>query len=355
VHAEIDGPCNAAIAGVSLRDTDSNDPDTAIKVDKDSQIGVAMMASAGFASHTVSLEFAGIQWEVNSQTHDGQTDWVHVINVDDYATYGVGLYKVVGEATLTDGSTCSGAALIDVQGSPFGTVAGILAAVSVVGGAAAIVMSSLASYGEGVQARRRVRRWLDDQVKRIEAGEMAVDMGAFKGAVGKLPIFPVWLIAALPALLLTGSMVSAGGIGGAAVAGIRLPRSSFRPKISLIGGLGGIFFAEGIVVLLQQYAVQPLTQSSALAGVVVGLGLAVTVTTLVRLWSNAETNRAIAAAEARINETIEKELATAGMAPLQGAPPPDQPAQSPEIDQRPPMDPRTQPPSAPPPEDQPLM
>ena len=107
------------------------------------------------------------------------------------------------------------------------------------------------------------------------------------------------------------------------VAGIRLPRSSFRPKVPLIGGIGGILFGEGIVVLLQQYAVQPLTQSSAIAGLVVGLALAVAITTVVRLWSNAETNRAIAAAEARINATIEARLAASGLAPTPdpGAPP----------------------------------
>jgi hypothetical protein len=134
------------------------------------------------------------------------------------------------------------------------------------------VLSSLGSYAETVRARRRIRRWLDEQITRIEGGEMAVDMGAYKTAVGKLPIFPLWMIAALPALLMTGSMVG-GGVGGAlTTAGIKLARSSFRPKVPLVGSIGGIFFGGGIVVLLQQYAVQPLTQSSAIAGLVVGVG-----------------------------------------------------------------------------------
>lgn len=320
VHAEIEGDCNAAIGGTSLRDTDSGDPDTAIDVEEGESVTVSMASSAGFASHKVLLEFAGIRIATDEDTDDGDLEWTETVNVDDYATYGVGLYKVIGEATLVDGSTCTGAALVNVKGSPLGAVAGIAALVAMVLGGAALLLSAFGSQVEGVRARRRIRAWLQDQLARIDRGEMAVDMGAFKGAVGKAPIFPLWLIASLPALLLMGSIPGGGG-GGASIGGIRLPRASFRPKVPLLGSIGAIFFAEGFIVMLQQYAVQPLTQSSAIIGLAVGMGLAILLPTAMRLWNNVETNRAVADAEARINAAIDARLKAAGL-PNQPPPPP---------------------------------
>ena len=66
--------------------------------------------------------------------------------VDDYAKYGVGLYKVIGQSEGPAG-TCSGSALVKVAGNPLKTVAGAAAAgitaLGAVGLAAAGAVSAL--------------------------------------------------------------------------------------------------------------------------------------------------------------------------------------------------------------------
>ncbi len=77
----------------------------------------------------------------------------------------------------------------------------------------------------------------------------------------------------------------------------------------------------GIVVLLQQYAVTPLTRSLAIEGLVIGLVVGLVLPSLVRVWSVIHVNGAIAKAERRLNEV----LAQAGPPPEGGQAPPEEP------------------------------
>ena len=67
------------------------------------------------------------------------------INVDQYATYGIGLYRVDATATSISGQSCRVSALVKVVGNPETTVAG---------GAAtgAEVLALLGIAGAGVRA-----------------------------------------------------------------------------------------------------------------------------------------------------------------------------------------------------------
>ena len=56
-----------------------------------------MTAGTELTHLTISLEFAGQRWVVSDEDTSGPT-WVNTVNVADYATYGVGLYKVIGES-----------------------------------------------------------------------------------------------------------------------------------------------------------------------------------------------------------------------------------------------------------------
>ena len=57
----------------------------------------------------------------------------------------------------------------------------------------------------------------------------------------------------------------------------------FRPGLSLAGSVGGMMATEAVVVLFQQFAVSPLTQSNAILGLAAGLALSVIFATVVKL------------------------------------------------------------------------
>ena len=127
-------PCDATLNAVDVRGVDSGNRDNDIKVSQHDRVPIVMTSAKGFRSHKIHLEFSGRRWAVSNNTDDGSTTSSDSVNVDDYATWGVGLYKVVGVATLSDGTTCTGAATVDVSGNPLATVAGLVAAGTVVAG-----------------------------------------------------------------------------------------------------------------------------------------------------------------------------------------------------------------------------
>ena len=140
--ADVSGACDATIAGVDVRGRSASDPADAIPVREKDVVAVTMTAPAGVRSHEIRLEFAGIGWTVSDELDEGQTTAQDEVVVSDYADYGVGLYRVEGVATLGDGSTCTGAVLVDVQGNPLTTVAGLAATALAVGGAGAVAAAT---------------------------------------------------------------------------------------------------------------------------------------------------------------------------------------------------------------------
>ena len=163
--AEVDGNCEATIKGVDVRGRSSTSPGDAIDVDDNEVVAVAMTSPAGFASHKIDLEIAGVRRTVSSQTDDGDTQWSGSVNVNDYAWAGAGLYKVIGSATLSDGSSCSGAALINVTRNPLTTVVGGAAAATTAVGVVGVGMSAAASSLQGIRAGRKVEKWITDEME----------------------------------------------------------------------------------------------------------------------------------------------------------------------------------------------
>lgn len=118
--AEVAGPCTLTVNGVDVRSAAT--PQTAIEVPFDSTVQVQAASSGAITSHRVALEIAGISWTADERSDSG-TGWLGEVQVSDYATYGVGIYKVTGSSTGP--GACSGTAFIEVTGkSPFTTVAG---------------------------------------------------------------------------------------------------------------------------------------------------------------------------------------------------------------------------------------
>jgi hypothetical protein len=131
--ATIEGPCDATIAGEDVVARDTFATSDAISVPQTGAVAVTMTAERPIERLKLEFEFAGFRYTA----HDEPTTVVSstgVVPVDDYATYGIGLYKIVGTAT-GQGFTCEAVALVDVQGNPLETAMGAIGvAMVIVGG-----------------------------------------------------------------------------------------------------------------------------------------------------------------------------------------------------------------------------
>lgn len=125
--ATIKGPCTGRIAGQDVAPQLTGPLDDAVKVHKDDLVSVTMSSEQPLTRLKVELEFAGQRWTVHERPTTG-TSWVSEVPVDDYALYGIGLYKIVASSE-GQGFTCTGTALVSVEGDneldPLKTVAGI--------------------------------------------------------------------------------------------------------------------------------------------------------------------------------------------------------------------------------------
>lgn len=295
-HAEIDGPCSATIAGVDVGSVDSGNRDDDIEVSQDQSVAVSGAAAAGFASHKIQLEFAGRRWTVSDEEDDGSASWSDTVNVDDYATYGVGLYKVIGVSTLTDGTTCTGAATVDVDGNPLTTVAGAAAAgVTAVGAIGALGSGVVAATGSpgplsefGPLGEMTGEAWQEQQRTRRRSQEMTTEEAAQTIDRALYNPFFGWfgcLCLAAIAVIMTPLMAMTGGGGGSGGAGnggeseqtptpsaggeTRLPRAPWLPRVTLVGLVGGFLAGAGSVVLMQQYSIEYPTLAVVLRNVIV--------------------------------------------------------------------------------------
>jgi hypothetical protein len=131
--ATIEGPCQATIAEQDVIARDTYARSDAISVPKTGAVAVTMTAERPIDRMQLGIEFAGIRYTA----HDEPTTVASstgVVPVDEYATYGVGLYKIVATAT-GEGFTCEAVALVDVQGNPLETALGAIGVGMVIVGA----------------------------------------------------------------------------------------------------------------------------------------------------------------------------------------------------------------------------
>lgn len=132
--AQVTGPCTATLAGVDA--TSASTPDRAIEVQYDQSVVATGTMSSGPVDYRVQLEFAGVRWTAASGTASGET-WSDEVDIAQYATYGVGIYKVHATSTNATGERCTVDGYVKVVGkSPLTTAAGVLGAASLVGGLA---------------------------------------------------------------------------------------------------------------------------------------------------------------------------------------------------------------------------
>ncbi len=131
--ATIEGPCEATIAGEDVVARDTFARSDAISVPQTGAVPVTMTGRDAIDRMKLEIEFAGIPYEVRDEPTTVSST-TGVVPVDDYAKYGIGLYKIVATST-GEGFTCVATALVDVQGTPLETAAGAIGiAMVIVGG-----------------------------------------------------------------------------------------------------------------------------------------------------------------------------------------------------------------------------
>lgn len=285
--AEISGPCGATLNGVDVKGVDSGNRDNDIKVSKDSKVPVVFTSAKGFKSHKIQLEFLSRRWTVSDQKDDGSTQFSDSVNVKDYAKYGVGLYKVVGVGTLVDGTTCTGAATVNVDGNPLTTVAGAVAAGSVAVATVGAVATGLAASSTSAGGLKPMQDVMDDLMDisdEVEAARLRAErLRAANAAFGLARVFGCIVVAALALLMLPFAAISGGGGSGGSGGAVppaggppapqRLPRARWTPRITLLGLVSGLLAGAGAVVLLQQYAIEYPTMAAAVRNVVIAVVL----------------------------------------------------------------------------------
>jgi hypothetical protein len=112
--ATVGGPCITEINGEDIGAREVGATSDPIVVSKDRPVSVTMTSEQELERLKVELEFSGLRWTVHDRPATG-TSWRSEVPVDDYADFGLGLYKVVGSSEGAD-FTCEGAALIEVAG-----------------------------------------------------------------------------------------------------------------------------------------------------------------------------------------------------------------------------------------------
>jgi hypothetical protein len=181
----------------------------------------------------VKLEpIGGVAFTADEGTDDGN-GWSGTVEVADYATYGVGIYKMTGEATGP--GACSGTAYVNVTGkNPLTTVAGAVGLGLTAVGAFGVAASAMA-------ARGKVRH---DSLMFSKSATPTGDVFTSQGGMcGHLMLSAFGLTLAY--------MVSGAGVPGAAA----VPPIRFRPYVSVWGSVSSVVFGLGSIVLAQQFAV----------------------------------------------------------------------------------------------------
>ena len=136
--AAIDGPCEATLAGFDLRDREVGPRAHAISVHEATQPVLRMTSNRQFTSMKVEMKVTGFTWTVREEPVSGRS-WETELPLDDYATWGIGLFEVIATGTGS-GFSCEATTLIDVEGSSVATVAGLSGLALLVVGAVGVLV-----------------------------------------------------------------------------------------------------------------------------------------------------------------------------------------------------------------------
>ncbi|GMU77530.1 MAG: hypothetical protein AMXMBFR46_03290 [Acidimicrobiia bacterium] len=147
----ISGGCTVRFNGVDARKGHS--PSSAFEYDEGDVIKVVGTAPGPITGYDVFMKYGFLRYKAKSGTVTGQkTTWTGTADVDDYAKFGVGLYRAEGAST---GTVCRGWAYIKINGPvPLATAAGAGAAV-----VALVGVAGMASAAAGKGTPGKGHRW----------------------------------------------------------------------------------------------------------------------------------------------------------------------------------------------------
>ncbi|HXA29295.1 MAG TPA: hypothetical protein VN193_11185 [Candidatus Angelobacter sp.] len=283
-HAEVGGAgCTAHIAGVDVANVNSQDQNTAIHVQKTDSIRLDLAGEPGQTGVHVDYNVAGGA----SIGKDG-SGTSYSATVGDYANV-TGLYLVRG--TSKPSAACTAAALVQVDGNPLSSPIGDAAAgLTAVGGAMVLAGGALAagqsggesdvsaSMGGGESQSLYDQGQLTQFDNRVimRAGQDDPGDASWQKQLGKMKNTG-FCGAALPMALVMTTMVMMGAVPTVGVPQQRLqvPRARWRPRLSVLGILGGLLGSLGSVVLMELngtvYPTRRWTVEALAGGLLVGL------------------------------------------------------------------------------------
>jgi hypothetical protein len=306
--AGITGPCTATIGGTDVAGLSTGPTSKAVVVKQGDDVVVTMRAGRPMNHLKITLSFSGLNGTVTIEDKDiSSSSWSETVEVDRYAKWGKGLYLVKGEST-GNGFSCSGAALVEVEGNPLSSVAGAIGLGMAILGIAGVGVAGVAAYRTASSPKRTVEAWTADQLETLAAADAPAEPkderteldevnAAVRASTGGF--MSCWTLALPAVLLTTGAMIGGGG-APETPAGPRLERAHWRPKLSLFGLLAGLVGGVGVGVLLQQYGVVYPTDSVTIVYLVVGLLTGLVVPSIGRYFGVRAVNRAVDNAERRL-------------------------------------------------------
>lgn len=276
-HAEVSPGCSAHIAGVDVAGVNSQDQRTAIHVQGTDTITFDLSGEPGQTGVHVDYNVLGGV----SIGKDG-SGTSSSARVSDYVN-ATGLYLVRG--TSRPAGTCTAAALVQVDGSVFSTTIGDAAAGVTAAGALMVVAGGALAAGQGggdpspsedpsLYDQGQLTEYDNRVISR--AGQDDPGDAAWGRQVAKMKNVG-FCGAAIPMALWMTTMVMLGAVPTAGPPPQRrlVPRARWRPRLSVLGILGGLLGSLGSVALMELsgtvYPTRTWTIEALAGGLLVGL------------------------------------------------------------------------------------
>lgn len=149
--AEVAGDCEVHLEGVDVEDRDADDPDEAVSVPTDRSATLEIRTQEPIDRWNASLVYGPFEAPLTrGEAPVNATRAQAGVPVGDFSWLGTGLYQVQGDVEMTDGSTCRGEVLVDVEGDTLGTVLGTTAAAITALGTLGLVASVRTGYAHAL-------------------------------------------------------------------------------------------------------------------------------------------------------------------------------------------------------------
>jgi hypothetical protein len=147
--ATIEGPCDGIVAGRDVDRLSASNPADAIVVGPADTVSYTFSAASNVTQYDTEVGYGPYSATVDGGAPDeGHSDAEGTLDVSQFRTFGVGLYRVEAHAGLADGTSCSAAFLLKIHGSVLSSSVGKAAtALVVLAGGGLVAISAMAASG----------------------------------------------------------------------------------------------------------------------------------------------------------------------------------------------------------------